>query len=98
MDEGASDTPTQRAAEEARSGQPAAPLETPGPERKASDLRNDAAEEERRQKLRQVCSCTYLYQLLGSMLVTPVTGEGPWLVCAAVPCCAVAVLPCRALQ
>ncbi|KAL3151330.1 hypothetical protein ABBQ38_013163 [Trebouxia sp. C0009 RCD-2024] len=56
MDEGASgaDTPTQRAAEESRSGQPALPLEAPGPERKAADLRNDAAEEERRQKLRQV--------------------------------------------
>ena len=51
------DTPTAQAADEGRTGQPAMPLEAPGPDRKAADLRNDAAEEERRQKLRQVCSC-----------------------------------------
>lgn len=59
MGEGGSgaDPPTQQAADEGRAGQPAMPLESPGPDRKAADLRNDAAEEERRQKLRQVCIC-----------------------------------------
>ena len=48
------DTPPTGAPEEGRAGQPAMPLDPPGPDRKAADLRNDAAEEERRQKLRQV--------------------------------------------
>ena len=48
------DTPTQKASEEGRAGQPAMPLDPPGPDRKAADLRNDVAEEERRHKLRQV--------------------------------------------
>ena len=54
------DTPTQQVADQGRAGQPAMPLEAPGPDRKAADLRNDAAEEERRQKLRQVCSCLHV--------------------------------------
>lgn len=59
MEEGVSgaDTATQQLADEDRAGQPAMPLEAPGPDRKAADLRNDAAEEERRRKLRQVWSC-----------------------------------------
>ena len=48
------DTPLKGVPEEGRGGQPAMPLDPPGPDRKAADLRNDAAEEERRQKLRQV--------------------------------------------
>lgn len=66
MDEGGTeqDTPTQQATDEGRAGQPAMPLEPPGPDRKASDLRNDAAEEERRQKLRQVCSCAQPHALV----------------------------------
>lgn len=67
-DEGSgADTPPQQVAEEGRAGQPAMPLEAPGPDRKASDLRNDAAEEERRQKLRQVCSCFHVYILARSV-------------------------------
>jgi hypothetical protein len=50
------DPPTQQAAaaEAGRAGQAGVPSEAPGPDRKGADLRNDAAEEERRQKLRQV--------------------------------------------
>ncbi len=50
------DTPTHQAAAEAasRAEQAAVPSEAPGPDRKGAELRNDAAEEERRQKLRQV--------------------------------------------
>ncbi|DBA82509.1 TPA: hypothetical protein ACH3X2_000737 [Trebouxia sp. C0005] len=50
------DPPTQQAAaaEAGRAGQAGGSSEAPGPDRKGADLRNDAAEEERRQKLRQV--------------------------------------------
>ena len=44
----------QTAADGGRAGQASLPLEAAGPDRKGADLRNDAAEEERRQKLRQV--------------------------------------------
>ena len=52
------DTPTHQvaAAETSRTGQAAVPSEASGPDRKGAELRNDAAEEERRQKLRQVPS------------------------------------------
>lgn len=52
------DTPTQQAAaaEAGRAGQAGAPSEPAGPDHKGAELRNDAAEEERRQKLRQVWS------------------------------------------
>ena len=43
-------------AEEGRAGKPSTPLDPPGLMRKPSELRNDAAEEERRQRLRQVCT------------------------------------------
>lgn len=57
MEQGAgADTPTQQAAaaEAGRARQAGAPSEPAGPDRKGAELRNDAAEEERRQKLRQV--------------------------------------------
>ena len=51
---GAVSTGQDAAGQGSRAGPPAAPSEGPAPERKAAELRNDAAEEERRQKLRQV--------------------------------------------
>lgn len=56
MDEaaGAGTPPPPPAVDEGRNGQASTPLDPPGPSRPAVDLRNDAAEEERRQKLRQV--------------------------------------------
>ena len=40
--------------EESRAGKPSTSLDPAGPMRKPTELRNDAAEEGRRQKLRQV--------------------------------------------
>ena len=51
---GASSTEQDPAGQGSRAGPSAAPSEGPVPERKAAELRNDAAEEERRKKLRQV--------------------------------------------
>ena len=51
---GAVSTGQDAAGQGSRAGPLAAPSEGPVPERKAAELRNDAAEEERRQKLRKV--------------------------------------------
>lgn len=73
MAEGGSgaDTPTRQAADEGRAGHPAMPLDAPGPDRKAADLRNDAAEEERRQKLRQVRTMVHRAAMLQLLICDP---------------------------
>ena len=60
-EESGADTATLQVPDESRAGRPVMPLPAP----KAADLRNDAAEEDRRHKLRQVCPCRQCMTLPG---------------------------------